>query len=343
MHVALQRGALAEKRLRQTLELADLASQIERLDSHGLLATHRDQRPRQRGGMIGGQADLLDAVALRIARRHARQRKRGVAVDGHQDVVEVVRHAAREAADELHLLDLAQLVLEALARVHLRPKPPRELTHVGEARFLRLEKDEEVAARIVRREVLHRQTEFRELADPREPWTADEEKPIAAVVALHRDELSAQPKLRPRHHGQHEDRAVVLANRVEAPDASRAIDRDVIRHGCAADDLGRDRLEARTDRGQPKFAIEREVKREQPPDERLVRVTWERAAVGIRHAAELPPADPWLVLAFHRMWNTSCARPASTRSDLISRSRSKRSPSPRRSPTTRGARPGLPE
>ena len=41
----------------------------------------------------------------------------GVAMDGHQQVVEVVRDAAGEPADRLHLLRLPQLLLTLAQRV----------------------------------------------------------------------------------------------------------------------------------------------------------------------------------------------------------------------------------
>ena len=58
--------------------------------------------------------------ALRIARPQVAQQEAGVALDRGEQIVEVVRHAAGEAAEHLHLLRLSQLALQPLARRRCR-------------------------------------------------------------------------------------------------------------------------------------------------------------------------------------------------------------------------------
>src|SRR5207245_3467403 len=67
----------------------------------------------------GRRADLLRIVAARVTRGEVLEQQVDVARDRGKDVVEVVRDAAGEPAHGLHLLGLAQLLLEqhALGRV----------------------------------------------------------------------------------------------------------------------------------------------------------------------------------------------------------------------------------
>src|SRR6185437_13842874 len=60
-------------------------------------------------------ADLLDVAAVfvrRIVGGMVGEKQRGVALDHREHVVEVMRHAAGELADRVHLLRLPQLRLE---------------------------------------------------------------------------------------------------------------------------------------------------------------------------------------------------------------------------------------
>ena len=87
-------------------------AEIDDLGLEDLPAADRQQAPRERGRAIAGQADLGDVAAGRIVLGHPGQHQIGHAVDHRQQVVEVVRDAAGEAADDLHLLRLLQLLLE---------------------------------------------------------------------------------------------------------------------------------------------------------------------------------------------------------------------------------------
>ena len=94
------------------LAISAFRSTDRRLDD--LLAAERQQLARQRRGALAG--------ALHVGQRpvdrdrpgsHVVQHRLGVAEDDRQQVVEVVRHAAGQPADRLHLLRLPQLLLEA--------------------------------------------------------------------------------------------------------------------------------------------------------------------------------------------------------------------------------------
>src|SRR3546814_13124722 len=74
---------------------------------------------RSAGGPIGVAADLLDVVIIAVARRVAHQHQVAGAEHRGQYIVEIMRDAARELADRLHLRRLRDLALESrfLARI----------------------------------------------------------------------------------------------------------------------------------------------------------------------------------------------------------------------------------
>ena len=95
-----------------TSRLTSVGLRIERLP-----AREGQQPVGQRRGALGGAlrggdvaVELVDA-----ALRHARLQQLQAAGDAGQQVVEVVREAAGELAHRLHLLRLAQLLLQLLA------------------------------------------------------------------------------------------------------------------------------------------------------------------------------------------------------------------------------------
>src|SRR6185369_15753304 len=94
-----------------------------------------EELARERGGALAGASDLFHVLAQLHVER-ARREEVAVAEDRRQDVVEVVRDAAREAPDGLHLLRLAELLLEALALrdVHEEADAPHEAVVVVEVR-----------------------------------------------------------------------------------------------------------------------------------------------------------------------------------------------------------------
>ncbi len=68
---------------------------------------------REDGGPAGRALGLLHVRADPAIPRQRPQREDQVADDGRQEIVEVVRDAAGEIADRIHLLRLQQLQLEA--------------------------------------------------------------------------------------------------------------------------------------------------------------------------------------------------------------------------------------
>src|SRR5689334_11452555 len=82
--------------------------------------------PGERGGALGRARDLrhfrdVAGIALESCAQHLR-----VAEDHGEEIVEVVRDAAREAAERLHLLRLQELGF-LLAQSLLRPLAPAAL------------------------------------------------------------------------------------------------------------------------------------------------------------------------------------------------------------------------
>ena len=103
---------LAEQPLQQVRHFRDHVGQLEHLRAQRLLAREGEQLAGQAGGAVRVGLDLLDVVIVAVARRVAHQHQVAMADDRGQDVVEVVRDAAGELADRLHLGRLRDLPLE---------------------------------------------------------------------------------------------------------------------------------------------------------------------------------------------------------------------------------------
>ena len=86
--------------------------QLQHLRAQRLLAREGEQLAGQAGGAVRVRLDLLDVVIVAVARRVAHQHQVAMADDRGQDIVEVVRDAAGELADRLHLGRLRDLALE---------------------------------------------------------------------------------------------------------------------------------------------------------------------------------------------------------------------------------------
>ena len=80
-----------------------------------LAARERQQLARQALAAIGGRVHRLDRLQMLGIGEPAAQKLR-MAADDHQEVVEVVRDAAGELAERLHLLRLGELLLRPLER-----------------------------------------------------------------------------------------------------------------------------------------------------------------------------------------------------------------------------------
>ncbi len=123
-----QRDRLAERSLQKIADSGDQRVGVDRLRSERLPAGERKQARGQRAGAL----DALQRHVLRPFDPRPRRRLRqmdelpvdGVEAAEHegQEIVEVVRDPAGELAERLHLLRLAQLLLE-----------PPPLRHVARA------------------------------------------------------------------------------------------------------------------------------------------------------------------------------------------------------------------
>ena len=95
-------------------EFADHIAQRQHLGLHGLLAREGEKLAHQRRGAQRVLVDLVDLLERGIARLMAHQQEFGIADDDGEQIVEVVRHAAGQLADRLHLLRLGEFGLQRL-------------------------------------------------------------------------------------------------------------------------------------------------------------------------------------------------------------------------------------
>ena len=109
--------------------------QLQHLRAQRLLAREGEQLAGQAGGAVRIRLDLLDVVIVAVARRVAHQHQVAMADDRGQDVVEIVRDAAGELADRLHLGRLRDLALElGLLAIVLEQQQHRRIAQPAQAR-----------------------------------------------------------------------------------------------------------------------------------------------------------------------------------------------------------------
>ena len=108
----LEIDLLADQPAQHDGEVAEHFAKIENLRAQRLLARKRHKMPHQAGGAIGALPDLHDVLERRIGRLVRVEQKIGRQQDQIEHVVEVVRHAAGELADRVHLLLLDEPALE---------------------------------------------------------------------------------------------------------------------------------------------------------------------------------------------------------------------------------------
>ena len=111
---------LAEQAAQHRRQLADDVAEAQHADGENLLAAERQQLAREAGGALGRVADLLHVAEARIRLGQALRDEAGEAEDCRQQVVEIVGDASGQLADRLHLLRLAQLILERSPLRHVR-------------------------------------------------------------------------------------------------------------------------------------------------------------------------------------------------------------------------------
>ena len=111
--------APADQRPDQLRDALDLGADIEDLRLQRLAAGEGEQLAGQFGGPFHGFRDGVDIAAAALLRQFAAAQEVGGGADDGQEIVEVMRDAAGELADGLHLLRLPQrfLALAALGDV----------------------------------------------------------------------------------------------------------------------------------------------------------------------------------------------------------------------------------
>ena len=102
---------LADEAFHHCRQAAHDVAQVEDLGNERLFAAECEELPGQRGGPLARLPDFLRRV-VQGTRLEPMEEDVAVAEHDREKVVEVVGHAAREAADRLHLLDLQELGLE---------------------------------------------------------------------------------------------------------------------------------------------------------------------------------------------------------------------------------------
>ena len=114
-NVKPQRDARPQRALEQIAHALDQPTQIDRHRAQILLARERQQPLGQRSAALGALHRAIDQpMQTRIVRQALAQQVE-IAHHRHQQIVEVMRDAAGELPDRLHLLRLAQLLLRLFA------------------------------------------------------------------------------------------------------------------------------------------------------------------------------------------------------------------------------------
>ena len=107
-----QLDRLAEQPLQQMGHLRHDVGKLEHLRAQGLLTREGKKLASKSSSTVRIRLDLLDVVIVAVARRMPHQHQVAVADDRGEDVVEVVRDAAGQLTDDLHLGRLRDLPLE---------------------------------------------------------------------------------------------------------------------------------------------------------------------------------------------------------------------------------------
>src|ERR1019366_10091457 len=103
-------NVLADHPADHLFEIVNQQVEVEYANVQRLLAAEHQKLPGQRRRTFRSTQDLLQAALRRVG---FEQRQLREARDDGQQVVEVVSHAARQAADGLHLLRLPELLVHA--------------------------------------------------------------------------------------------------------------------------------------------------------------------------------------------------------------------------------------
>ena len=110
----LDPNVFADGAFEQAAQILDDGVDVDRGGPQHLAAAEGEQLAGQGGGALAGFFDLLEVRVDRLVRADLVEQHLAVAGDRRQDVIEVVGDSARETADRLHLLGLAELIFETL-------------------------------------------------------------------------------------------------------------------------------------------------------------------------------------------------------------------------------------
>src|SRR5690606_31185666 len=114
---------LADDAAEQFLDLEDRVVDVHDLWLDRLSTGEGEQLPRQARRTLGGLDDLLHVRVDRAAGLEGAEHEAAEGVDDREEIVEVVGDAASEAPHRLHLLGLAELILEAAALREIEHDP----------------------------------------------------------------------------------------------------------------------------------------------------------------------------------------------------------------------------
>ena len=103
---------LADQPAHHVLQLGQNVAELQHLGPQRLPAREGQQLAHQAGRPVAVLLDLHDVLEGRIGRPVVGQQQVGIAQDRGQDVVEVMRDAAGQLADGLHLLRLDEAFLQ---------------------------------------------------------------------------------------------------------------------------------------------------------------------------------------------------------------------------------------
>ena len=108
----VQIDLLAHKAAQQHLQVGQHVAQLQHLRAERLAAREGEQLTRQRGGAVRVLLDLHDVLEGRIGRAMVGEQQVRIADDRGEHIVEVMRNAAGQLADGVHLLRLREILLQ---------------------------------------------------------------------------------------------------------------------------------------------------------------------------------------------------------------------------------------
>ena len=151
---------LADQPAQQHLQFRQHVVELQHLRPQRLAAREGEQLPHQARRAIGVLLDLHDVLEGRVGRAVIGEQEVGIADDRGQHVVEVVRDAAGELADRLHLLALREILLQRALLGGVEREDGRARALVA----ARIGGRDEEARRARRPRALERDVERRDLA-----------------------------------------------------------------------------------------------------------------------------------------------------------------------------------